>query len=120
MEEADRFLEHEVVGGAHVMRFQMSRLDDAEPLAALEDKVNQILGESEKGPTIVLNLGTIEYLVTTALAKLMTLRARVTKKGGKVILCGLQPAVREVMHITQFDTLFPIHKTEQDALAQGK
>ena len=98
----------------------MSRLEDATPLFALEAKLVQILEEQGGAPKVVLNLSAVEYLVTTALAKFMSLRAKVDKKGGELILCGLQPAVAEVMHITQFDTLFPIYETEEQALTQRK
>ena len=72
--------------------------------------------EQEQVPQIVVNLGRVEYLITTALAKLVSFRIKVGERGGTFRLCSLQPAVREVMEITKFDELFDICENEPDAL----
>ena len=78
MEEQGELLEHEVIEGVHVLRPRMIRLEDGAALLLVESALNEILGdEGDAEPRVVLNLESIEYLVTTALAKFMSFRTRV-------------------------------------------
>jgi anti-anti-sigma factor len=120
MQEAEGTLEHEVVDGVHVFRLGMTRLEDGIALLAFEDAMNELLKGSKRPPGIVVNLGQVEYLVTTALAKLISFRAKMQKRKGTFALCCLRPAVQEVMEITGFDERFSISESESQAIARAK
>jgi anti-anti-sigma factor len=119
MKESERFLEEEVVGGVHVVRMRAPRLEDETALLVLEDVINNVLEQrGGRHPKVLLNLGSIEYIITTALAKLLSYRTKFLDKGGQLNLCSLQPAVEEVMKITHFDRIFTIFTSEADALTE--
>jgi anti-anti-sigma factor len=118
MAEDKQILEHEVVEGTHVFRLQIAMLEDATALMALEDELSQLL-ESEESPTVIVNLGSVEYMVTTALAKLVSYRRKLCNRGGDLILCSLQGPVQEVMKITRFDELFETYEEEAEAVEQN-
>jgi len=120
MQEAEGILEHEVIDGVHVFRLRMTGLEDRIALLAFEDAMDQLLKESKEPPRIVVNLGQVEYLLTTALAKLVSFRVRVHKRKGTFVLCCLRPAVQEVMKIAGFDELFSISKSESRAIARAR
>jgi anti-anti-sigma factor len=82
--------------------------------------MNGLLEQSEGPLKVVVNLGLVEYLVTTALAKLLSFRRRVLERGGVFALCSLRPPVRDVIRIAQFDELFAIYRNETDAVADLK
>jgi len=117
MSENAGFLEHEVVDGVHVLRLQAPRLENGTPVLTLEDELNRILEEAGEEPKVVINLASVEYLVTTALAKLISFRAKLVRLGGMLNLCNLQPAVQDVIRITHFEKLFGIYGSESEALA---
>ncbi|MFP4028624.1 MAG: STAS domain-containing protein [Candidatus Brocadiia bacterium] len=116
MSDEREILEHEVIDGVHVLRLHMSDLEDGAPLMALNERMEKLLENSDSSPKVIVNLSSVEYMVTTALAKLVSYRRRILGKNGGLSLCGLQPAVQEVMEITKFDELFDICEDEPQAL----
>jgi len=116
MADNDQILEHELVGEVNVFRLRMSMLEDGTPLIALEHELDKFLDSAHESPMVVINLGSVEYLVTTALAKLVSFRGKISDLGGRLILCGLRPAVKDVMRITRFDELFEICDGESKAI----
>lgn len=118
MANTDEVLEHELTGGVHVLRLCTSRLETATPMMVLEDEVERILAENHTALHLVINLAQVEYLVTTALAKLVSFRETVLDQGGRISLCSLQPAVEEMMEVTRFDELFEIYGSESEAVAK--
>jgi anti-sigma B factor antagonist len=53
---------------------------------------------------------------SAALGKLITLNKKVQAAGGKLILCNIDPQIREVFEITKLDKLFVICGDEQEGL----
>lgn len=116
MAETKEVLEHEQVQGVHVLRICTKMLETSTPMMVLEDELGRILAENEGAIDVVINLDQVEYLVTTALAKLVSCRERVLERGGSISLCSLQPAVAEMMEVTRFDELFDIYSSESAAI----
>lgn len=118
MQEQEKLLlEHELRRTVHVIRPRMARLEDETALLFLEHELENIINESElTPPKVVLNFESVESLVTPTLAKLMSYRSRFITRGGTIVLCGLRPAVAEVMKITHFDRLMPTYATEAEAI----
>ncbi len=52
-------------------------------------------------PRVVLDLGGVAFLSTVAFRPLLFVHKQVKDLGGRVVLCGLQPAVAEVLHLTR-------------------
>jgi anti-sigma B factor antagonist len=47
---------------------------------------------------------------------LVTLNKKIKAAGGKLVLCNIDPQIREVFEITKLDKLFVIRGEEQEAL----
>ena len=119
MKNAKDSLEHEVIDGVHVLRVKMPRLDDESALLVVEDELTELLDEpGGEAPKVVINLASVEYMFTAALAKLVSYRAKILERSGQISLCCLRDGVAGVMKIMHFDRLFDICKSERDARAQ--
>jgi len=117
MPDAEEVLEHEEVGGVHVLRLRLSRLEDVSALLLFENAMGEILeAEEGAGPRVIVNLASLDYMVTTALAVLMSFRTKLMAAGGRLRLCCPRPNVAEVFRITHFDEYFEISPTEREAL----
>lgn len=115
MEDTKHSLEHEVIDGVHVVRVKTPRLDDEAALLVLEDELTEFIENVEGPPKVVINLASVEYIFTVALAKLVSYRAKIRKLSGQMALCCLQEGVLDVMKVMHFDRLFSIYKTEREA-----
>jgi anti-sigma B factor antagonist len=66
---------------------------------------------------LVLNLGNVPYLDSSAIAVLVETLQKIRKNGGKVMLTALQPRVRGLLEIARLDSIFVVCATEDDAVA---
>ncbi|ROL56219.1 anti-sigma factor antagonist [Bacteroidetes/Chlorobi group bacterium Naka2016] len=73
------------------------------------------LAESPKNK-IVIDMGKVTYLNSTALGVLISAHASVTKKGGLIVLCNLDKSIENLFVITKLSTVFPIYATLEDAI----
>ena len=58
--------------------------------------------------TIVVDLGTTDYLDSAALGMLLVLRERVGDKKEAVRITGARPEVKKILQIANFDKLFTL------------
>jgi anti-sigma B factor antagonist len=65
---------------------------------------------------LVLNLGQVPYMDSSALAVLVEALKKLMKTGGRVSLVALQPRVKGLIEIARLSTIFSICKDEQEAL----
>lgn len=65
---------------------------------------------------IVVNLGEVTFLDSTALATLVQGMKRCRQAGGNLHLCCLQQPVRIIFELTRLDRAFDIFTTEAEAL----
>ena len=114
-EGGHHWLEREDTDGVTVARFLLSRLEGEaaareifELLYALVDQV----GRSR----IVLNMGRVETLDSSAIGKLVMLLHKVQRAGGRLALCKLERPIFDLMQMTHMDEIVPIYGDEQDAV----
>lgn len=69
---------------------------------------------------LVLNLARLDYISSAGLRVLLASAKKVSRQNGKVVLCELQPAVREVFEISGLLTVFPLAATAADAQTIAK
>lgn len=117
MEDAKDVLEHDVDrdSGVHILHIRASHLETRMPLVVVDDEVDEIL-EQDDEPRVVINLECVEFLATTALAKLISCHEKVAGSGGSVSLCCVQPQVGEVFEVTRFDEIFNIFDSQEAAV----
>jgi len=67
---------------------------------------------------LVLNLGDVPYMDSSAIAVLVESLQRIRKLGGKIFLTNLQPRVKGLLEIARLDAIFGVTATEAEAIAK--
>lgn len=76
-----------------------------------------LMGHVEKGQSkIVLDLARLDYISSAGLRVVLMLAKRLKQGGGALLLCNIQPDVREVFDISGFLAILPVHDTREAAL----
>lgn len=84
-------------------------------------QVESLLGQLQEEPQaagVVVDLKRVAWFGTSMLEVIHVLWRRVHPRGGKVALCNVSPVGREVLRVSQFDTLWAIHATREEALRE--
>lgn len=68
------------------------------------------------GDRLLFDLSALEYISSAGLRVLMIATKRTKPAGGEIAVAAPQPVVREVLEITRFDLVFPVHATVADGL----
>src|SRR5947199_8514477 len=110
-----RRLEVEDIGDVTVVNFTDRKILDEQNIQSIGEQLYGLVDEAGRRK-ILLNFGNVEYLSSAALAKLITLNKKLQQSGGRLILCNIDPQIREVFEITKLNKLFNIQPEEQTAL----
>jgi len=84
----------------------------------LDKKVVALLAAGER--RFVVDLGATDYVSSAGLRVLLMLAKKLAGGGGRLVLCGLNPQVRDVFEIAGLGALFAIHPTRAAALAAAE
>jgi len=87
---------------------------DAERAPELEQAGRAILVKDYL--KLVLNLSAVQYLSSAGLCALLNLAKLAKSRQCRLTLCGLTPAVRQILTVSGFDKLFPIREELSEAL----
>ena len=79
---------------------------DAATAPGLDDTLNGIIGQGNTA--LVFDFSGLAYISSAGLRVLLSARKKVQPLNGTVVLCGLQPFVREVFEMTGFTRIFPV------------
>jgi anti-sigma B factor antagonist len=110
-----RRLEIEDIGDVTVVSFTDRKILDEQNIQIIGEQLFGLVDEQGR-KKILLNFSNVEYMSSAALGKLITLNKKVQSAGGKLVLCSIDPQIREVFEITRLDKVFAIRGDEQDAL----
>jgi anti-sigma B factor antagonist len=69
------------------------------------------------GLSLLFDLGALEYISSAGLRVFMLVSKNVAPAGGKVALAAPQQVVAEILEISRFKYVFPIHATVEAGLA---
>ena len=72
---------------------------------------------AERPANVVLNLGTVSYLNSSNIARLLRLRKQMTNANRRLILCGVNNQVWGVFLVTGLDKIFEFTNDVATALA---
>jgi anti-sigma B factor antagonist len=72
--------------------------------------------ENKKPKKLILNLGGVPYMDSSAIAVLVELLQRIRKGGGNIYLTNLQPRVKGLLEIARLETIFIVTASEEEAL----
>lgn len=70
----------------------------------------------QKVPLVVVDLSRVSYFGSVFLALLLRCHKLVRQKGGELVLCGASDLARELLQITNLDTLWAIYDSRDEAL----
>ena len=102
-------------GNITIARLREERISDGEELRLLSQELTA-LADTEGRNRLLINLGAVEYLSSSAIGVLIVVRKKVRSREGVVRLCNLHPDILTMFTITQMDQLFDIRSSEEDAL----
>jgi anti-anti-sigma factor len=106
----------ERVGGTMIVSPQRSvtSLSDDDVKAELAVLLEVLDSGEVQG--IVFDFGRIEYCGSSMLEAMRRLWKSLPKGKGKLVVCGVNSVLRDILHVTRFDTLWPIYNTRDEAL----
>jgi anti-anti-sigma factor len=64
-----------------------------------------------------LDISEVTFLSSLGLRMLLTVAKALDRHGAKTVLLSPQPAVREILSLSGFDQLIPVHNDEGKALS---
>ena len=102
-------------GNVTIVRLRDRRISDGEELRLLSQELTALV-DVEGRNRLLINLGAVEYLSSSAIGVFIVVRKKARSREGVVRLCNLQPDIHTMFTITQMDQLFDIRSSEEDAL----
>ena len=109
------------------MELEIQNQSDQITHLALQGRLDTAgVGEVELGFTahtvprakpLLLDMSEVTFLSSLGLRMLLTVAKALDRRGAKMVLLSPQPAVREVLKLSGFDQLMPVHNDEETALA---
>lgn len=101
--------------GPVLLTMTRHRLTEEENLDQMDHDL-MVLVERFKLHKLALDMSSITYLSSGAIGKLISLHRRMGREDGRLVLCGLQPEVEEILTISHLMDYFRIARTSQQAL----
>ncbi len=107
--------EAEFVGDALVVRLHEQFIVFPDQFVPIEEGIaTHLLQRSIH--TVIVNCEQVEHLSSSSLGKMFGLNKRLKGEGRVLRLCHLNDHLRDLMHVTQLETVFDIRDTEDNAL----
>ncbi|HEX3860632.1 MAG TPA: STAS domain-containing protein [Stellaceae bacterium] len=104
---------HEQAGDAIIVRLA-GKLDGS-AARTTEANLSQVLADSE--PRVAIDMSQVDYLSSAGLRVLLLVAKKAQRAKGKLVLFDCCPNVMEVLSISGFDKLVPIHTGSAAAIA---
>ena len=90
---------------------------DMEGVQEVEDR---FLRGTSGARHVVVDVSGVDYASSTALRMFIGKARAVQDAGGTMVMCRLQPLVRNVFHLACLDRIFPVLDTRDQALARAR
>jgi anti-anti-sigma factor len=101
-----------------VVRFEEAEILFEESAVHMVGRELRRLIEEEGHTRLVVNFTGVRYLSTEVLAILTGLQRKVDPVQGAIVLCGLDPLLRDMVRICHLDRVFDICEDEAEALGR--
>ena len=83
--------------GVPVIQFVDRRLFDEPTVREAADQLFAYLPRDGKPISLIVDLSSVEMISSAMLGKLILLQRRIESSGGRLCLCGLRPAILDVL-----------------------
>ena len=97
-----------------IVKLRDDKVTDADRIATLGEELMTL--SQPEGGRVVINMGNVRFLSSSAINKLIVLERRLSSSGGNLKISNLRPEVEEVFNITQLHSVFDIRSNEDDAI----
>lgn len=81
-----------------------------------KDELTAAVGEERRA--LIVDLAAVQEIDSSGLGALVAVLKWVRRFGGSMRVCGLQPAVREVVELTMLHRILPLHDTAEEAMVE--
>lgn len=105
-------IKKEKVGDFSILKIN-GRIDTVHS-TTLEAEVNKLFESGEKN--IIFNCEEMNYISSSGLRVFLVAQKKIIPVQGKLYLCNMQPAIKEIFQISGFSSLFRIFDTQEEAL----
>lgn len=106
-------IEHEPFGNARLIKL-VGQLNSGNAASAEAD-VLALIDRGER--RLLADFSLLDYISSAGLRVMLVAAKRLRQEGGKLVLCGMQPQVKEVFQISGFLNILDVTNTRQEALA---
>jgi anti-anti-sigma factor len=72
---------------------------------------------SPSDTNMILDFGMLEYISSAGLSAVIFAGKALDRQDGRLLLCGLSSRIEEIFRLSGLDTLFPIFRTQEEALS---
>lgn len=96
--------------------FCVPRLTEEQNVEQLGQDLFALIEHFDK-KKVVLDLASVEYMTSSVIGKLITLHRKMHRREGCLVLCELQPEVREVMRLSRLIDYFKLADSVDQALS---
>lgn len=66
---------------------------------------------------LIIDMAQLDYISSVGLRVFMLAAKRVKPIGGRIVVCALQPSIKQIFDIAGFSTIFTIAATREEAAA---
>jgi anti-sigma B factor antagonist len=88
---------------------------DAATVPTLEQALQRLLFDGQA--RLVVDLTAVNYISSSGLRALLTVRRQARSRGGDVHLCNLDPRVKEIFEMVGFMSVFGVYPSRDQAAA---
>ena len=106
---------HHVKEGQNVIITVKGRLD-ATSSSVAGNAIEKIMRED--CDRVVFNFSDLEYLSSSGLRVILGVTKELKRKEGKLVLCSLNPFVKEIFVVSGFEAMIPIADTVESGIRQ--
>jgi anti-anti-sigma factor len=108
--------EIEQIGATVVVapRRNVTNLADDDVKNEMAGLLEQIVSSNIHG--IVFDFGQVDYCGSCMLEAMRRLWKSLPADKAKLFVCGVNPVVRDILRVTRFDTIWPIHPNREAAI----
>jgi len=100
----------------HVVCMKSEQLTEDENLEELDQDFIRLV-DNQGVKNLVVDLGSVRYMTSAAIGKLIALHRRLGRLEGKLILANLQVAVHDILDTAHLLTYFTVTDTVDDGVA---
>jgi anti-anti-sigma factor len=114
-EAQNLWLQVESVGDVTVVRFTIPWILKEGTIETIGETLYNLV-ETSPCRKFVLNFGNVKSLASTMFGKLTALHQKLEAAGGRLVLCQIDPGLREIFENVNLIPLLPVFADEREAL----